>query len=233
MDEINVEVIVSNGTNVEVNSPSTSVNALVNLPAPLESTTDSPSIDYHSHVILPGPQGPQGAQGLVGPQGPQGNISGINDLNAQNIHLTGQDGINIHTNNYNTIFISGNSGHFQSLVNKTDSNLSVTGSTLDNKINSLSGYTNSQDIILSGYFEAENAIGYKANLTPAGYDNYYIPFPQALSSVPKSVVCTFQNTIDNMAYYFTVGSMTNAGFYINFSDNLLNNGYYLNIQIKK
>jgi len=36
-----------------------------------------------------------------------------------------------------------------------------------------------------------------------------------------------------MAYYFTVGSITNAGFYINFSDNLLNNGYYLNIQVKK
>jgi|Laugrespbdmm15sd_2_1035082.scaffolds.fasta_scaffold87517_1 hypothetical protein len=226
MEEINVEVIVSNGTNVEVSSPSTSVNAIVNLPAPLESTTDSPSIDYHSHVILPGPQGPQGAQGLVGPQGAQGNISEINNLNAQLIYLTGQDGVNIVTNNYNTIFISGNSGYFQSLVSATNNNLNITGSVLDTKINS-------QNIILSGYFETENVIGYKANLTPAGYDNYYIAFPQALSSVPKSVVCTFQNTIDNIAYYFTVGSITNAGFDINFSDILLNNGYYLNIQIKK
>ena len=85
---------------------------------------------------------------------------------------------------------------------------------------------------LSGYFERENVVGYKANLT-AGTDNYYIQYPESLSSTPRSVVCTFQNTIDDMAYYFTVGSITNAGFYINFSDNLLNNGYYLNIQVKK
>ena len=38
MDQINVDVIVSNGTNVEVNSPSTSVNAFVNLPPPLQSS---------------------------------------------------------------------------------------------------------------------------------------------------------------------------------------------------
>jgi hypothetical protein len=85
---------------------------------------------------------------------------------------------------------------------------------------------------LSGYFERENVLGYKANLT-AGSDNYYIQYPQSLNTTPKSVVCTFQNTVDDMAYYFTVGSITNAGFYINFSDNLLNNGYFLNIQVKK
>ena len=85
---------------------------------------------------------------------------------------------------------------------------------------------------VSGYFEAENVIGYKANLTQ-GFDNYYVQFPQVLSSTPKSVVCTFQNIVDDMAYYFTVGSITNTGFYINFSDNLLNNGYFLNIQVKK
>jgi len=130
MDEINVDVIVSNGTNVEVNSPSTSVNAFVNLPPPLQSTTDSPSIDYNAHVILPGPQGPPGIQGPVGPQGPQGNISGINDLNAQLIYLSGQDGVNIYTDNYNTIFISGNSGYFQSLINTTNNNLNITGNTL-------------------------------------------------------------------------------------------------------
>jgi hypothetical protein len=85
---------------------------------------------------------------------------------------------------------------------------------------------------LSGYFEGENIIGYKANLT-AGADNYYISYPTVLNAAPKSVVCTFQNIVDDMAYYFSIGSITNAGFYINFSDNLLNNGYFLNIQVKK
>lgn len=86
---------------------------------------------------------------------------------------------------------------------------------------------------LSGYFEAENVIGYKANLTPQGSDSYYVQFPQVLTSSPKSVVCTFQNIVDDMAYYFNIGNINSTGFYINFSDTLLNNGYYLNIQVKK
>jgi len=86
---------------------------------------------------------------------------------------------------------------------------------------------------LSGYFEAENVIGYKANLTPQGFDSYYVQFPQVLSSAPKSVVCAFQNIVDDMAYYFNIGNINSTGFYINFSDTLLNNGYYLNIQVKK
>ena len=92
--------------------------------------------------------------------------------------------------------------------------------------------TRSELNAVSGYFEGENVIGYKANLTQ-GFDNYYVQFPQVLSSTPKSVVCTFQNTIDDMAYYFNLGSINPTGFYINFSDILLNNGYYINIQIKK
>ena len=86
---------------------------------------------------------------------------------------------------------------------------------------------------LSGYFEGENVIGYKANLTPQGFDSYYVQFPQVLSSSPKSVVCTFQNVVDDMAYYFNIGNINSSGFYINFSDTLLNSGYYLNIQVKK
>ena len=86
--------------------------------------------------------------------------------------------------------------------------------------------------LLSGYFDSENIIGYTASLSK-GSDNYYINFPQPLSSNPKSVVCTFQNIVDDMAYYFTIGSINSNGFNINFSDTLLNDGYYLNIQVKK
>lgn len=84
---------------------------------------------------------------------------------------------------------------------------------------------------LSGYFEAENILGYKANLTQ-GSDNYYIQFPQTLAYNPRSVVCTFQNIVDDMAYYFNIGNINSTGFYINFSDTLINNGYFLNIQVK-
>jgi hypothetical protein len=92
--------------------------------------------------------------------------------------------------------------------------------------------TKSELNAVSGYFEGENVIGYKANLTQ-GFDNYYVQFPQVLSSVPRSVVCTFQNIVDDMAYFFNIGNINSTGFYINFSDILLNNGYYLNIQVKK
>lgn len=85
---------------------------------------------------------------------------------------------------------------------------------------------------LSGYFDSENVIGYTANLTQ-GSDNYYINFPQPLPSTPKSVVCAFQNIVDDMAYYFNIGTINSTGFYINFSDTLISNGYYLNIQVKK
>lgn len=85
---------------------------------------------------------------------------------------------------------------------------------------------------VSGYFEGENVIGYKANLT-AGSDNYYIQYPTVLNTAPRSVVCAFQNVVDDMAYYFNIGNINSTGFYINFSDILLNNGYFLNIQVKK
>jgi hypothetical protein len=144
MDEINVDVIVSNGTNVEVSSPSTLVNAHVNLPPPIESTTDSPSIDYRTHVILPGPQGPAGPIGPVGPQGLQGNISGINDLNAPVIYLSGQDGITVYSGSYNTLCISGNSGYFQDQINLLTLNLFNTGNNLYLLQYNYSGWANNQ-----------------------------------------------------------------------------------------
>ena len=134
MDEINVDVIVSNGTNVEVSSSPTLVNACVNIPPPIQSTADSPSIDYKSNVILPGPQGPTGPIGPIGPQGLQGNISGINNLNALVIYLSGQDGIIVYSGNYNTLYISGNSGYFENAVNLLNTNLFISGSNLFNYI---------------------------------------------------------------------------------------------------
>lgn len=107
MDEINVEVIVLNETNVEVNSPSASVNAVVNLPAPLESTTNSPSIDYIANVIIPSSQGP------AGPIGPSGATAIINtgELDRRYVSLTGDQfvsGIKIFgkNNNYTGQFIT-------------------------------------------------------------------------------------------------------------------------------
>jgi len=182
-------------------------DVIVDVILPNAITTDvtSPSFPANANVYIPGAQGPQG------PAGPAG--TGAADL-FKIINVSGQADL-IPTGIETLRFVAGTG---ISILTNTDLNpyksIKIDASPL------------------SGYFERENILGYKANLT-AGSDNYYIQYPQSLSTTPKSVVCTFQNTIDDMAYYFNIGSINNSGFYINFSDNLLNNGYFLNIQVKK
>ena len=179
-------------------------DVIVDVILPNAITTDvtSPSFPGNANVFIPGADGPQG------PQGPEGPV-----------------------NQFKTIKVDGQSD----LVPTGIESLKFIGQTginilTDNSQNPKSITINAAP--LSGYFEAENVVGYKANLT-AGSDNYYIQYPTVLNTAPRSVVCAFQNTVDDMAYYFSIGSITNAGFHINFSDTLLNNGYYLNIQVKK
>ena len=179
-------------------------DVIVDVILPNAITTDvtSPSFPGNANVFIPGADGPQG------PQGPEGPV-----------------------NQFKTIKVDGQSD----LVPTGIESLKFIGQTginilTDNSQNPKSITINAAP--LSGYFEAENVVGYKANLT-AGSDNYYIQYPTVLNTAPRSVVCAFQNTVDDMAYYFSIGSITNAGFYINFSDTLLNNGYFLNIQVKK
>ena len=183
-------------------------DVIVDVILPNAITTDvtSPSYPTNANVFIPGQDGPQGP---IGPAGP----SGSSDV-FKIIKVSGQADL-IPTGIETLRFIAGTG---ISILTNTDKNpyksIKIDASPL------------------SGYFEGENILGYKANLT-AGADNYYISYPTVLNAAPKSVVCTFQNIVDDMAYYFSIGSITNAGFYINFSDNLLNNGYYLNIQVKK
>jgi hypothetical protein len=102
----------------------------VSLPNPITANVTSPTQALGSNVYIPGPQGPAG---------PKGNPTTINSLGAENIIITGADGNIVYTTGLNTIFISGNSGYFQSAVNSLTTNLNSTGSSLINSINSLSG----------------------------------------------------------------------------------------------
>ena len=132
----------------------------VSLPSPITTNVTSPTQALGSNVYIPGPQGPAG---------PRGAGSNINGLSPDLLYLTGRDGIEISSNGVDIIYISGNSGYFQSAVNSLTTNLQSTGSnlytlltnfsgnldatyasdlqlyntgsTLDNKINSLSGYS--------------------------------------------------------------------------------------------
>jgi len=179
------------------------INVDVILPGATTADVISPSFDGSANVFIPGADGP------TGPTGPAGIQNSF-----KNIFVTGQS--QLIPSGTETLQFIANSG-IQIL---TDSSKNPYQSITINAVP------------LSGYFESENIVGFKANLTQ-GFDNYYISFPQILPYNPKSVVCTFQNTIDDMAYYFNLGASNVSGFYINFSDTLLNNGYFLNIQVKK
>jgi hypothetical protein len=103
----------------------------------------------------------------------------------------------------------------------TNSNLSSTGANLDNKIN-----------LLSGYVEEENILVFTAEL-PSGEETAFLTYPFLLGSSPSSITCSFQNTIDNVIYTYTIGQITQSGFYTNFSDILTNSGYLLKVKVKK
>lgn len=103
----------------------------------------------------------------------------------------------------------------------TISGLSATGQNLDNKINSLSGYV-----------EEENILVFTAEL-PSGQETVFLTYPFSLGTSPSSITCSFQNTIDNVIYNYIIGQITQSGFHANFSDILSNSGYLLKVNVKK
>lgn len=102
----------------------------VNLPSTISVDVTSPTQVLATNISIPGPQGPRGEKG---------NPTSINSLTAENIIITGVDGNMVFTTGLNTIFISGNSGYFQSAVNSLTTNLNNTGANLNTSINNLSG----------------------------------------------------------------------------------------------
>jgi len=146
--------------------------------------------------------------------GPQQTTSGV----LRDLTLTGAN-INISA-----------SGDFNIFDNTNISgNLNVTGNIL---LNGDPVITRSGLNAVSGYFESENTIGY-SYVIPVGNDNYFVTYPSVLNSDPRSINCIFQNNVDNIIYYYSIGNINKTGFYINFSDQINNTGYALNINIKK
>lgn len=137
------------------------INVDVKLPAPINVDVTSPTQSVNANIYVPGPQGPAGPvgpsgsigpSGVTGPQGPsgaKGNPTEINGLSGSVVNLTGVDGNIVYTNALNLIYISGNSGYFQNQLNSLSSNLVTTGNTLQSNINNLSGYVNSQDSVIN------------------------------------------------------------------------------------
>jgi hypothetical protein len=218
----------------------------VTLPNALSVDVTSPTQALAANVIIPGPQGPRG---------PDGASLLINGLSG-NLFFTGADGVSILATGNNILVVSGNSGYFQSLIDDLfntgkilSGSLEVLGSGLFKlgvKVGTDSVLITPSSIFIegdkvvtqpelnaiSGYFENENTIGFSSALS-AGNDNYFVTYPSVLNSDPRSINCIFQNNVDNVIYYYSLGNINKTGFYINFSDQINNTGYSLNINIKK
>ena len=111
------------------------INVDVNLPSTISVDVTSPTQALSTNISIPGPQGPRGEKG---------NPTSINSLTAENIIITGANGNIVSTSGTSTIFISGNSGYFESRINTLTTNLDSTGSNLLSTINTSSGYLQNQ-----------------------------------------------------------------------------------------
>lgn len=138
MSDINVSV--EDLTNINVGITNTPINVSASI---LGTKGDT------------GPSGGQGAIGLTGPagSGDLGGVTGLNNLTGL-INITGTGIIYTYVNG-TTIYISGDTGAYSNFaqknsLNSLSGNLILTGQTLDNKTNTLSGYLDDNFVKITG-----------------------------------------------------------------------------------
>lgn len=100
-------------------------------------------------------------------------------------------------------------------------NLTQTGVTLNNRINSLSGYSNST------FISNISATGYVTGIF-TGTDSQYINHPFAFSRIPQ-VQLTLDAGIHDIYYFAGVSQRSTTGFRANFSDTILETGMVLQV----
>lgn len=62
----------------------------------------------------------------------------------------------------------------------------------------------------------------------SGVNGEYISFPTVLPNSPN-IACSFVNNLDQNLYYFGLSGVNTSGFYVNYSDTIVNTGYQLSI----
>jgi hypothetical protein len=137
-------------------------NVDVNLPSAINVDITSPTQALATNISIPGPQGPRGEKG---------NPTSINSLTAENIIITGADGNIVYNTGLNTIFISGNSGYFQSSINSLTTNLNNTGANLNTSINSLSGLFTGYTGTLDATYATDSQLNSTGNTLNIKIDN--------------------------------------------------------------
>ena len=145
-------------------------------------------------------------------------VNSVNNLTG-NIYITGQDGITIDVNSsLGEIKVIGNSGYFQALSNEISSNLALTGSILDNKIDNLSGYANAT------YVAKTSQQVFRSPLAP-GLDAYASTYPVPFVGTPK-VQATLEVPGEVM-YNLSVRSVGSDGYTGVLSDNIAESPVYI------
>jgi len=203
-------------------------------------------------------------QGLINTA--NADVSNLNNLQG-NLYITGGDGVTIQVDaNLGEIKVVGNSGYFQNIINNlssassnalnasgtiyydtfaTKTSLFETGSVLTNRVDSLSGYVNSQDTLIrseisstgsildtkintvSGYANAtyvaksSNQV-FTKDLSPTNLDAYAVIYPVPFATPPK-IQATLEVPGDVM-YNLSIRSINEIGYTGLLSDNILEAG---------
>jgi len=165
----------------------------VNLPSTISVDVTSPTQALATNISIPGPQGPRGEKG---------NPTTINNLSAENIIITGANGNIVYTTGLNTIFISGNSGYFQSAINNLTTNLNSTGANLNTSINNLSGLFTGYTGTLDATYATDSQLNSTGNTLNIKIDNlsgYVNSQDSSISNNLASTGSSLQSNINTLS----------------------------------
>jgi hypothetical protein len=175
-------------TNVTASTSNINVNANSQNPINVNGSFSNDSANVLVQSGPKGDKGDRGIDGVSGSQGPSGLSAGVNYINSLSgqLLLTGTGIIYISSANNNTLIVSGDVSSLYSNSNPANfsnsGNLYSTGSTLSNKIDSLSGYSNNT-------FSQVKITGSNTFLTP----NFTGVGQVVVSSVGNTVYISFSD----------------------------------------
>ena len=170
----------------------------VNLPSTISVDVTSPTQVLATNISIPGPQGPTG---------PRGFTPLINGITGESILFSGKDGIITSTDqSINTIYISGNSGYFQSAVNSLTTNLNSTGANLNTSINNLSGLFTEY----TGTLDTTYATDSQLNSTGSNLEN-------KITSLSGILTGNYLTTNVASSTYATISNLNSTGSTLNSS----------------
>jgi len=190
------------------------INVDVNLPSAINVDIASPTQALATNISIPGPQGPRGLP------------TAINGISNEYIYISGTDGVRVFNSGINTIFVSGNSGYFQSAINSLTTNLNLTGANLNTSINSLSGLFTGYTGTLDATYATDSQLATTGSTLVSSINSLSGTLTSTYSTISSLTATgsTLDTKIDNLSGY--VNSQDR-----NLSNNLISTGSSLQSNI--